>query len=259
MISKEQILKEYGWKIEKCDNSRRKTGPPHKMSQTHNTQIDDKLREASKAGTIPPRDYMGPSKSWKWVKNSLEHLAAQKILYDYIDEHDEEEPSKQIFVKTITGKTLTLDVYPFSTTGAKLKAMIIDKDGERDDQRLEYGGRQIEDARTLSDYNIQEGSHVFESGRLHGGARNPETTEDSNRRNRSKSKTSLSNRNSIELIDRTWIYRTLIYRTEFNQIERINHRKTPKVNTVSAITSHHRIPRTTSNRTLIYRIETQSN
>ena len=54
------------------------------------------------------------------------------------------------------------------------------------------------------------------------------------------------------------IDRPLIYRTKI-EIERINHRKTPKVNTVSAITSHHRIPRTTSNRTLIYRIETQSN
>ena len=86
------------------------------------------------------------------------------------ERNDEEEPSKPIFVKTITGKTLTLDVYPFSTTGAKLKAMIIDKDGERDDQRLEYGGRQIEDARALSDYNIQQQSQIFESGRLRGGA-----------------------------------------------------------------------------------------
>ena len=45
-------------------------------------------------------------------------------------------------------------------------------------QRLDYESRQLEDERTISDYNITASSTIFEEGRLCGGARNPEITED---------------------------------------------------------------------------------
>ena len=75
----------------------------------------------------------------------------------------------QVFVRTLAGRSTTLDVESTDTVKSLKEKLYLKEGISAGDQRLVFGGKELDETRSLSDYNIRKESTLYMLLRLRGG------------------------------------------------------------------------------------------
>jgi ubiquitin C len=110
--------------------------------------------------------------SWPWIQNAhkASEITSGEHFSEQISQRTSSSSSYQIFVKNLLGKSVALDVQATDTV-QDVKRKLQDREAiPAGQQRLVFQTRELEDSRTLADYNIQRDSNLGLVLRLIGGA-----------------------------------------------------------------------------------------
>ena len=170
-IEFKEIVNEFGWEYVSSANGHQACGPPGQTEVRHRNYMHNALRRAAEKGLIPGRKDDGPSRDWKWIIGSPEHLKAKEICDAYMKDpppqkrkYTKRKAMIKITVQTIEGLSIHVDVSA-SARVRELKQIIANIQGPREVQHLNFGDTKIYDSKTLNHYGIEDGSTVSEIGR----------------------------------------------------------------------------------------------